>query len=183
MFGLSFWEIALILVVALVVLGPKRLPDAARTLGRGLRSLRRASSDIRNAIEEPLREVREPLQEMRDDLYEAVNRFSDDVVESVRDVGAEAKELPEEEIGGQQAPRLAAGDEAALEEGAEAAAGEELEAEDGRRVAATDPFGSSDADDGARGAALLAVGPEPEVFPPDAADGEKEPRGGGEAGA
>ena len=45
-FGLGFWEIVLILLVALIVLGPNKLPDIARTLGKTLRSLRKATSDF-----------------------------------------------------------------------------------------------------------------------------------------
>ena len=37
-------EIAVVLVIALIVLGPKRLPDMARNLGRGLREFRQAIS-------------------------------------------------------------------------------------------------------------------------------------------
>ena len=56
MFGLGATEILLILVVALLVLGPKRLPDAARSLGRGIAEFRRASNDLRTAITMPLDE-------------------------------------------------------------------------------------------------------------------------------
>ena len=40
-------ELMVILVIGLLVLGPKRLPDLARSLGRGLAEFRRASSDMR----------------------------------------------------------------------------------------------------------------------------------------
>ena len=50
MFGLGVWEILLVLLVALLVLGPKKLPEVARSLGRGMAEFRRASSDIRNAL-------------------------------------------------------------------------------------------------------------------------------------
>jgi sec-independent protein translocase protein TatB len=53
-FGLGATEIVVILVIALLVLGPKRLPDAARALGRGLGEFRRASTELRNAITAPL---------------------------------------------------------------------------------------------------------------------------------
>jgi len=79
MFGLSFWEIGLIMLVALVVLGPKRLPALAKTLGKGLRELRKASTDLRSAIEEPLQEVKRPLEEMRDDLVDTVYRIEDQI--------------------------------------------------------------------------------------------------------
>lgn len=52
MFGLSFGEILIILVVALLVLGPTGMPKLARTLGKGLRDFRRATGDIRGAFEQ-----------------------------------------------------------------------------------------------------------------------------------
>src|SRR5262250_9109 len=44
MFGIGVPELLVIMVVALVVLGPKRLPEVARALGKGLAELRRATS-------------------------------------------------------------------------------------------------------------------------------------------
>ncbi|HKK52624.1 MAG TPA: twin-arginine translocase TatA/TatE family subunit, partial [Myxococcota bacterium] len=43
MFGIGVTELGIILVVALLVFGPKRLPELARTLGRGMGEFRRAS--------------------------------------------------------------------------------------------------------------------------------------------
>ena len=51
MFGLSFGEIVIIAVLALLLLGPERLPDAARTLGKSLRELRKATEDMKDQIE------------------------------------------------------------------------------------------------------------------------------------
>lgn len=59
MFGLGVWEIAVIAVVALMVLGPEKLPSAARSLGKALRDFRRAGDDIKSQvmgdIDEPVR--------------------------------------------------------------------------------------------------------------------------------
>ncbi len=46
MFGIGFPELVVILVVALIVLGPERLPEVARALGKGLAELRRATSGL-----------------------------------------------------------------------------------------------------------------------------------------
>jgi TatA/E family protein of Tat protein translocase len=51
-------EILLILAVALVVIGPKKLPELARVLGRGLAEFRKATDDIQKTI---YREVHKPL--------------------------------------------------------------------------------------------------------------------------
>jgi len=50
MFGIGIPELLLILVVALIVLGPKRLPDVARTLGKGLAEFRKATADLTDEL-------------------------------------------------------------------------------------------------------------------------------------
>jgi len=46
MFGIGMTELLVILVVALVVLGPSRLPEVARSIGRALGELKRQSADV-----------------------------------------------------------------------------------------------------------------------------------------
>lgn len=50
MFGMSFSEIAIIAIVALVILGPEKLPEVARTAGKFMRQLRNASNMFRDTI-------------------------------------------------------------------------------------------------------------------------------------
>jgi len=47
MFGIGMTELLVILAVALIVIGPKKLPELARSLGKGLAEFRRASSEVR----------------------------------------------------------------------------------------------------------------------------------------
>ena len=58
MFGIGMTELVVILVIGLLVLGPKRLPDLARSLGKGLAEFRRASTDLRREFIDIAEETR-----------------------------------------------------------------------------------------------------------------------------
>ena len=55
MFGIGFPELLMIMALALIVLGPKRLPDLARALGRGLSEFKRASDELKQTFAEETR--------------------------------------------------------------------------------------------------------------------------------
>ena len=56
MFGIGMPELVLILVIALIVLGPSKLPEIARALGRGMHEFRKATDELRdNLMAEPPR--------------------------------------------------------------------------------------------------------------------------------
>jgi sec-independent protein translocase protein TatA len=55
MFNIGMPEVILILVVALIILGPKKLPEVAKSLGKGLREFRKAADDIKEGLEKDLR--------------------------------------------------------------------------------------------------------------------------------
>jgi len=62
MFGIGFPELLLIMAIALIVLGPKRLPDLARALGRGFSEFKRATEELKQTFEAETRaeEFRRP---------------------------------------------------------------------------------------------------------------------------
>ena len=70
MFNLSGSEIVVILLLALIVLGPEKLPEAIRRFGRVYSEIRKISngfqSEFKNAFDEPMRELRETAQLTRD---------------------------------------------------------------------------------------------------------------------
>lgn len=51
MFGIGMPELLLILAVALIVIGPKKLPDIAKALGRGLGEFKKATEEFKNTID------------------------------------------------------------------------------------------------------------------------------------
>jgi sec-independent protein translocase protein TatB len=69
MFGLGMGELIVILAIALIFLGPKRLPDVATSLGKAIRSFRKATNDltsqleIDDAVKNPLRELQSALRD------------------------------------------------------------------------------------------------------------------------
>ena len=70
-------ELLLILVIALVVVGPQRLPELGRTIGRGLRELRKVQDDVRDMVntglDDDLKETAAELKRTASDLRNATD--------------------------------------------------------------------------------------------------------------
>ncbi len=62
MFGIGFLELVLIAVVALVVLGPQKLPGLMQQLGRYFLQLRRISAEVRESLDHVLHEAQADLE-------------------------------------------------------------------------------------------------------------------------
>ena len=54
MFGIGVPEFILILVIGLIVFGPGKLPEMARSLGKGMREFKKATNALSQAINEPI---------------------------------------------------------------------------------------------------------------------------------
>ncbi len=56
MFGsIGMPELLIIFVIALIIFGPRKLPELGKSLGRSLAEFKRASNDLRNTLEEEIR--------------------------------------------------------------------------------------------------------------------------------
>lgn len=71
MFDLAWSEIAVIVVVAIVVIGPKDLPDTIRTVAKGIGKLRRMAGELQGHLDEVVREAK--LEDVRDQIREIRN--------------------------------------------------------------------------------------------------------------
>ena len=78
-FNLSFTHLAVIGIVALVVLGPERLPELAKTLGGFYREWKRIRGELEGEVREAINEFKEPFREGFDDLNQTVRGVVDDV--------------------------------------------------------------------------------------------------------
>jgi Tat protein translocase TatB subunit len=63
MFGIGLPELIVIAALALLVLGPERLPELARWLGRSLHDLKRAGQDVRDEFQAGMADVESPMTE------------------------------------------------------------------------------------------------------------------------
>jgi len=58
MFNIGMTEMLIIGAIALLVLGPAKMPEVARTLGKGLRSVRKATNELKTAFHEEVEKVK-----------------------------------------------------------------------------------------------------------------------------
>ncbi len=82
--SLGFPELILIFVVALIVFGPRRLPEIGQTLGKALREFRKATDELKNTLE----------REVRSDEFKQVTSPTVSRTEPVVDVTAETTPPP-----------------------------------------------------------------------------------------
>ena len=99
MFGIGMPELAVILVVGLIVLGPKRLPEVARALGKGLAEFRRVTGEVNKELEAARNMIE---QEARD--HDLARRKSDQERARVAAEKAALEKAAAEQLAAQSTP-------------------------------------------------------------------------------
>jgi len=68
MFGMGMPALIIILVIALIVIGPKKLPDLAKALGKGMSEFKKATQEIKGSLN-----MEEEFKEVKEDLIDSVS--------------------------------------------------------------------------------------------------------------
>jgi len=90
MFGIGLPEMILIMALALIVVGPDKLPDLARSLAKGLMELKKTAEGLKDS----LTEEGNPLDEIRPDLEEAARNFKSNLLDTPPYQRDEIENLP-----------------------------------------------------------------------------------------
>ena len=103
MFGIGMPEMLLIIAIALVVIGPKKLPDLAKSLGRAMREFKKATNEFKETIQidDELTEVKKAFDDINEDVKGAIDLKPDFERKSKDDAKpdeavSEEKEIPDE---------------------------------------------------------------------------------------
>ena len=67
MFGIGVQELIIIAIIALLIVGPKKLPDLAKTLGKGFRDFQKASEGITDDLKQTMQSDEKPDDKPKDD--------------------------------------------------------------------------------------------------------------------
>ena len=83
MFDFGFWELAIVMVVALLVVGPERLPSLAGQIGKWVGKAKRMMASVRSDIESEIKaaELKEILEKQQNEIGELKNMLKDTQIE------------------------------------------------------------------------------------------------------
>lgn len=93
LFGISGGEIFIIVLLILIFFGPKRIPEIARTLGKGINEIKKVQRDINAEINRYSDEIENPVKQVKEDIEgfsKGLNKAAD--IESSNDDSPAGKE-------------------------------------------------------------------------------------------
>ncbi len=80
---LGFSEILVIFIIALLVFGPKKLPDLGKSLGKGIREFRKATDELKSSWEEQVKDISAPLNDVKKDIHNMREDLKSDFYNSI----------------------------------------------------------------------------------------------------
>jgi TatA/E family protein of Tat protein translocase len=103
MFGIGMPEMLVILALALIVIGPKKLPDLAKSLGRAMREFKKATNEFKETIqlESELSEVKETFNDFSDEVKDAVDLNLEPEKQKADKIGSDDEKNPEKDSEGE----------------------------------------------------------------------------------
>src|SRR6516162_3228308 len=92
---LGFQEMLMIFVIALLVFGPKKLPELGKSLGKGSREFKKATEELKSNWDEHVKDISEPINDARKELHGMGQNIKAQVYQHLDNVTETApKELP-----------------------------------------------------------------------------------------
>jgi sec-independent protein translocase protein TatA len=80
---LGISEMVVIFIVALLVFGPKKLPELGKSLGKGIREFRKATNELKSTWEDQVKDIETPLNDVKKDINEMGQDLKTDMYNAV----------------------------------------------------------------------------------------------------
>src|SRR5262249_17343149 len=80
---LGFSEMLVVFIVALLVFGPKKLPELGKSLGKGIREFRKATDEVKSTWQDQVKDIQAPLNDVKKDMHEMSQDLKSDFYKSL----------------------------------------------------------------------------------------------------
>jgi Tat protein translocase TatB subunit len=99
MFDIGMPEMIMIFIVALLVVGPKKLPEIAKALGKGLGELKKSFQDVKDSVQEEFKESTSEIRDAVTDVKRQIQAEAEDSGMAIQKTMEDAKEQVARETG------------------------------------------------------------------------------------
>src|SRR5262245_55378361 len=93
--NLGFSEMLIIFIVALLVFGPKKLPELGKSLGKGIREFRKATDELKSSWQDQVKDIQAPLNDVKKDIHDMGRDLQGDFYKHLESETSEQTPAPE----------------------------------------------------------------------------------------